>query len=140
MHKSTHRGDVKYEPYQEQNNGSVACHTTKTMNEGEIAQLDALYPMKQVLSDSKKQMNPQQAVHHEREHPQGGHEGPDQPGGGELRQERVAVGSTSPKRPPIRHHRFDTDDQDLYEGDQDDQDLHEGDQDDHPRYGGGGDA
>ena len=26
------------------------------MNEGEIAQLDALYPMKQVLSDSKKQM------------------------------------------------------------------------------------
>ena len=70
------------------------------MNEGEIAQLDALYPMKQVLSDKQETDDPQQ-VRHEREHPQGGHEGQDQPGGGELRQKGVAVGSTSPERPPI---------------------------------------
>jgi hypothetical protein len=42
MYESTHRGDVKNEPYQEQNHGSVACLTTKTMKEGEIAPLDAL--------------------------------------------------------------------------------------------------
>ena len=63
MNTSTHRGDVQYEPYQEQNHGSVACQTTKTMNEGD----------------------PQQTIRHEREHPQGGHEGQDLPGGGELR-------------------------------------------------------
>jgi hypothetical protein len=54
MYESTNREDVKNEPYQEQNHGSVTCHTTKTMKEGEIAPLDALYPTIRVLSDSKK--------------------------------------------------------------------------------------
>jgi hypothetical protein len=56
MHMSTYREDVKYKPNQEQNHGSMACHITKIINEGEIAQLDALYPMKQVHSDSKKKL------------------------------------------------------------------------------------
>ena len=46
---------MKNKPYKEQNHGSVADHTTKTMKEGEIAPLDASYPDVRVLSDSKKQ-------------------------------------------------------------------------------------
>jgi hypothetical protein len=65
MYESTHRGDVKNEPYQEQNHGSAASLTTKTMKEWEIAPLDASYPTMRVLSDSKKQQthNRMSAMH-----------------------------------------------------------------------------
>ena len=40
------QNDADYKPNREQKQGSMACNITKIMNEGEIAQLDALYPMK----------------------------------------------------------------------------------------------
>ena len=61
MHESTYQEEVKNKTYR----GKRSC--AKTMK-GELAQLDALYPMKQVLSDSKKQMTHNRSAMNENTH------------------------------------------------------------------------
>ena len=77
----------------------------RTMKEGEIAPLDALYPtMRETPQD----------VCHARDYLPGGREARDLPGGQELCQEHDAECSTSPERSSNTDHNSSPDDHDPY--------------------------